>query len=306
LDCSVARKKIPRDKTARFDLAAAAYCTQFMLALLFKAWDLAKPRAKSKAQITFCVAHFNAADFLEVTLHAIRRHHAEARIVVADSQSAGSQYLAARAACKKFSAELCPLLGRRGHTGTLNFLFRKIRTKTAVFLDQDCVLLEPLDPLLQKMAAGILLSGPRDEMQTTHPKHPAAWHKRFRKNPQFIHASLMVVNAGELRHWMGSQPFHWDSAWGPQPLERYYGFTERIRRQSPDAIFSLDSRHTGYGLGMVYLHDGRPIAYHNWYSGRIFGHSGKMDGGVEADWLRSEMSRFIRDYWAGTLELDLQ
>ena len=277
-----------------------------MRAFLCKLWDLAKPRAKSDARITFCVAHFNAADFLEVTLHAIRRHHAEARIVVADSKSAGSQYLAARAVCKKFSAELYPLLGRRGHTGTLNFLFRQIRTETGVFLDQDCVLLEPLDSLLQKMTAGVLLAGPRDEMETTHPKHPALPKGRFRKNPQFIHASLMVVNAGKLRRWIGHQPFHWDPVWGQQPLERYYGFGERIRRKSPDSILPLDSRHTSYGLGMVYMHDGRPIAYHNWYSGRIFGHSGKMDGGVEAEWLRSEMSRFIRDYWAGTLDLDLR
>jgi hypothetical protein len=277
-----------------------------MLAFLLKVWDWAKPRPKSKAQVTFCIAHFNAADFLEITLHAVRRHHAQARIVVADSKSAGSQYLAARAVCKKFSAELYPLPGRHGHTGSLNFLFRQIRTETGVFLDQDCVLLDSLDSLLQKSAAGVLLSGPRDEMKTTNPKHPAAWHQGFRRNPQFIHASLMVVNAAELRRWVGHQPFHWDRAWGPQPLERYYGFTERIRRRAPDAILPLDSRHSGYGLGMVYLHDGHPIAYHNWYSGRIFDQKGKMDGSIEADWLRSEMSRFIRDYWAGTLDLDSQ
>jgi hypothetical protein len=260
--------------------------------------------------ITFCIAHFNSADFLEVTLHAIRRHHPDARIVVADSLSFWPQYVAARTACKKFSAELHPLLVNHRHTGLLNYLFRQIRTGIGVFLDQDCILLEPLNPLLQKITPDILLAGPRDEMWLTHPnafaQHPELRNERLRTHPEFIHASLMIVNVRQLRGWIGRRPFSWNSAWGPQPLERYYGFTECIRRKNPAAILSLDSQHTGYGLGMVYCHNGHPIAYHNWYSGRVFGQIGKMDGLLEVDWLQAESSRFIADYWANTLKLDLQ
>jgi hypothetical protein len=48
------------------------------------------------------------------------------------------------------------------------------------------------------------------------------------------------------------------------------------------------------------------VAYHQWYSGRVFGKSDKMDEGLEADWHRAEISRFIQDYRAGTLKFDLQ
>jgi hypothetical protein len=266
-------------------------------------------KSASNAPVTFCIAHFNSADFLEVALHAIRHHHPDARIVVADSCSFRTELCAAKSVCAKFSAELHPLLARHRHTGLLNYLFRQIRTEIGVFLDQDCILLEPLNPLLQKITPDILLAGPRDEMWLTHPnafaQHPELRNERLRTHPEFIHASLMIVNVRQLRGWIGHRPFSWNSAWGPQPLERYYGFTERIRRKNPAAILSLDSQHTGYGLGMVYRHNGHPIAYHNWYSGRVFGQTGKMDGVLEADWLRAESSRFIHDYWSGTLNLDL-
>lgn len=115
----------------------------------------------------------------------------------------------------------------------------------------------------------------------------------------------MAVNIAQLKKWVGHQPFQWDPAWGQHPLERYYGFTERIRRKSPEAIFPLKSEHTAYGLGTVYLYDEAPLAYHNWFSGQVYGKTEKMEGLLDPNWLRSEMSRFIQDYWNGNLKLDL-
>ncbi|MGA2030505.1 MAG: glycosyltransferase [Verrucomicrobiota bacterium] len=260
--------------------------------------------------ITFCVAHFNGGDFLEITLHSIRRYHPKARIIVADSRSNRSQFAAACMVCKKFTAELHPLIGKHSHTGSLNYLFRQIRSKIGVFLDQDCVLLESLNPLLQKMD-NILLAGPRDEMRATHPntfeRYPSLKNQLFRFQPEFVHASLMLMNVRRLRSHVGRWPFRWESAWGALPAEPYFGFTERVRRKAANAILWLDSQHTGYGLGTVYLHEGIPVAYHNWLSGRVLDQNGKMDGGVvDVDWLRSEMSRFIKDYRSDALKLDLQ
>ena len=70
------------------------------------------------------------------------------------------EFYAAKSVCSRHGAELHPLLNFHRHTGLLNYMFRKITTPLAVYLDQDCVLLDPLDPLLQKMAEGILLTGP--------------------------------------------------------------------------------------------------------------------------------------------------
>jgi hypothetical protein len=264
----------------------------------------------TKTEMTFCIAHFNGADFLEVTLHAIRRHYPDGRIVVADSQSVWQQYVAAQMVCKKFSAELHPLLFKHSHTALLNYLFRQIRSEIGVFLDQDCVLLQSLNLLFEKVTETILLAGPRDELKVCHPNLLQRYtyihdHQLFRDQPNFIHASLMVVNAGKLQLWAGRHPFEWQSNEN-SPAERYYGLTERIRQKTPDAILWLDSQHTGYGVGAVYFYNGHSLAYHNWFSGRVFGQNGKMDWELDAEWLRNEKSRFIQDYWAGTVKLDLQ
>jgi len=266
-------------------------------------------RKASSGSVTFCLAHFNAPDFLDATLHSIRRHYPDARIMVADASSVWPEFCAAKSVCSRQGAELHPLLNFHRHTGLLNYMFRKIATPLAVFLDQDCVLLESLDPLLQKMAEGILLAGPRDEMWVTHPnvctQYPQLRNERFRLCPQFIHASLMVMNIGQIRGWIGRQPFRWEPAWGPHPLERYYGFTERVRRKAPHAILDLDSQQTGYGMGTVYLHGGRPLAYHNWFSGQVYGQRGKMEAVLDADWLRAEMKRFLDDYWNDKVDFKL-
>jgi hypothetical protein len=266
-------------------------------------------RRQTAGDLTFCIAHFNAPDFLAVTLHSIRRHYHDARIIVADASSVWAEFCAAKSICSRYGAELHPLLNFHRHTGLLNYMFRKVTTPLAIFLDQDCVLLESLDPLLQKVVEGVLLAGPRDEMWITHPngctKYPTLRNGRLRNHPQFIHASLMVVNIGQVRRWIGRQPFRWEPAWGPHPLERYYGLTERVRRKAPHAIMDLDSQHTGYGMGTVYLYGGRPLAYHNWFSGQVFGQSGKMEDIFDADWLRAEMNRFLTDYWDNKVDFKL-
>ncbi|MBU6402676.1 MAG: glycosyltransferase, partial [Verrucomicrobia bacterium] len=242
-----------------------------------------------------------------------RRHHPDSAIQVADSSSAPEQYLAAKAACHRFEAELIPLFFHHGHAAQLNFLLRRARSEVAVFLDQDCVVLNPLTPLFEELSRGKLLVGPRDEMRLTHPdlarRYPELAGENLRHAPDFIHASLMVVPPRQIVARLGGHPFYWDKRWNAEPVarpfqvERYYGLCERLRRLRADSLLALESRHTGYGLGMVYLHRDVPVAYHHWYSGRIFRLAGKIDTVLDTDWLRAEMRRFIENYWQGRVEL---
>ena len=248
---------------------------------------------------TFCIAHFNAPGFLDATLHSIRRFHPEARIIVADASSEWREYLGAKTVCRKHRAELHPLATRHRHTGLLNYMFRQIRGRIGIYLDQDCLLLDKLDPLIQQIESGKALAGPRDEFWFTQPDFCARFPKlagqRLRDRPEFVHASLMVMDVPRIRQW-SAKPFIWRDEWGKHPLERYYGLTELVRRNQPDGILMLDGRHTGYGFGQVYLFNGRPLAYHQWYSGQVYGRTDSVDGN-DPDWLRGEMKRFLDDYW---------
>jgi hypothetical protein len=267
-----------------------------------------KGKTAPAGSVTFCIAHFNAPDFLEVSLDAVRRRYCDERIIVTDASSVWSEFCAAKSVCSRYRAELHPLLNYHRHTGLLNYMFRKVTTPVAVFLDQDCVLLDRLDALLEAVASGTTLIGPADEMRLTHQNlcsvYPQLANRCFRIAPQFIHASLMVVNTPRVLQW-SSKPFIWRGEWGPHPLERYYGLTELVRQNQPNGVMSLKSFHSTYGLGTVYLHTGRLLAYHNWYSGQVYGQSGKLDGTFDADWLRAEAKRFLDDYWNDKLDFKL-
>jgi hypothetical protein len=264
--------------------------------------------ATNPAPLTFCLAHFNSPEFLDAALHAIRRFHPAARMMVADASSVWREYLAAKVVCARYGAELHPLAGRHRHTGLLNYMFRRIRSRIAVFLDQDCVLLASLDPLIRLIESGKILIGPRDEFTTTHPnlceRYPQTTGEVFRTRPEFVHASLMVMDTSRVRAW-SAKPFIWRAEWGKHPLERYYGLTELVRRNQSDGVLTLDSEHTGYGTGQVYTFNGSLIAYHQWFSGQVYGKTGKMEDVLDADWLRDEMKRFLRDYWDGKLDFKL-
>ena len=276
---------------------------------------LAVPPRKEKSKLTFLIPHHNAAEFLEVCLHAVRTHHPDSHILVADSASAPEQYLAAKVVCRRFEAELLPFFLHHGHTAQLNFLLCRADAEAAVFLDQDCILMHPLHALFEELKRGKVLVGPCDEMRLTHPnfgrKYPGALNERLRLAPDFIHASLMVTRPRRLRELFGRRPFYWDPHWNregparPFQVERYYGLCERLRRYQPGSMLALESVHSGYGLGMVYWHNSIPLAYHNWYSGRIFKLHGKVDASLDVDWLRAEMERFLSDYWNGRLDFQL-
>jgi hypothetical protein len=250
-------------------------------------------------RLTFCIAHFNSPEFLDATLHSIRRSHSEARIIVADASSEWHEYLAAKTVCRKHRAELHPLATRHRHTGLLNYMFRQIRSRIGIFLDQDCMVLDPLDLLIGQIHSGKALAGPRDEFRFTDPDFCARFPKLagqfLRSRPEFVHASLMVMDVPRIRQW-SAKPFNWRAEWGAHPLERYYGLTELVRRNQSDGVLMMDGKHTGYGFGQLYLFNGRPLAFHQWYSGQVYGQTDKVDGN-DPDWLRAEMKRFLDDYW---------
>jgi hypothetical protein len=259
------------------------------------------------ASLSFCIAHFNAPDFLDATLHSIRRFHPEARVIVADASSEWREFLAAKSVCRTHRAELHPLATRHRHTGLLNYMFRQVRSRVAIFLDQDCLLLDSLEPLVRQIESGKVLAGPHDEFKFTSPDFCARFPKLagqlLRDRPEFVHASLMVMDAPRIRRW-SAKPFNWCDEWGKHPLERYYGLTELVRRNQPDGVLMLDGRHTGYGFGQIYLFNDRALAYHQWYSGQVYGQTGKVDGN-DPDWLRAEMKRFLDDYWNDRVDFKL-
>ncbi len=261
------------------------------------------------SRITFLIAHFNSPEFLSVCLDAIRKHHPESRILVADATSDWSSYCAAKEQCKRYSAQMWPLMIPHRHSGILNFLFRHAETELAVFLDQDCILLDRLDSICAEVQEGVLLAGPKDQMlldyQLRSGLKPELKPKFLRDYPDYIHASLMVLQPAKVRAFAGNSPFTWKAEFGDHQREKYHGLSHQLKTSSPDRVLALPSQHSAYGLGMVYFHKKNPVAYHNWYSGRVFKQEGRIDG-LAIDSLKNDQDRFLADYWAQRLNFRIQ
>jgi hypothetical protein len=165
-----------------------------------------------------------------------------------------------------------------------------------------------LTPVIDLLRQGKLLIGPEDWMHLNHPDfleaYPQAVNQYLRLGRGFIHASLMVVNAPRIRQLFGRRPFNWRKEWTGQHIEKYYGLCRRLELTCPGLIEPLQSQHTAYGLGMVYLHQEARIAYHNWYSGRLF-KAGGIVGRLDPAWISEQARRFLADYWHGTLDFGL-
>lgn len=279
-------------------------------------WRLSKPAVshhqaseRGDADVTFLIAHFNSPEFLTVCLHAIRKFHPGSRVVVADATSDWDMYLEAKETCNKFGAEMHTLVIQHRHSGILNYLFRQPTTEIAVFLDQDCIVLNRLDALFEQLRRGIVLAGPRDDMRVDHPN----WFQGFRvpqggavlrRFPDYIHASLMVVNPRVVRQQFGNSPFTWKKEFGDHPHEKYHGLSHLLKESKPESLLPLPSSHSAYGLGTVCSYNDKALAYHNWYSGRVHNREGRIDN-LEVERLRKESRRFLDDYWKERLAFDL-
>jgi hypothetical protein len=228
--------------------------------------------------------------------------------LVADATSDWGCYLAAKKECERYQATMWPLLIQHRHSALLNFLLRKAKTEFVVFLDQDCVLLNRLDSLIDAVEQGAMLAGPRDQMLVDYPlrsgERPNFKPQYLRKFGDYVHASLMVLRPAKVRAQFGNRPFHWKKSFGEQNHEKYHGLSHLLQKSNPKSVLLLDSVHTAYGLGMVYYHGEKLLAYHNWYSGRVFKQTGTMDG-IKIDTLVQSMERFLRDYKANRLNFDL-
>ncbi|MES1195609.1 MAG: glycosyltransferase family A protein [Steroidobacter sp.] len=270
-------------------------------------------KQKATDSYSFLIPHHNCATFLEVTIDSVRRHYADSPVVVVDSGSTRKEYMHAKAVCRRLNADLRPYVFRHGHTGQLNRLTGLAQTDKVIFLDQDCILLNAVDDLCKLLDQEFLLIGPQDRMMLSHPnfKHhfPQLVGTWLRDAAHYIHASFMMMRPKHVVSLYGRRPFsrHRSQPWLGTPLvvEPYYGLCDRLYKDNPRSMLYLEAVHSGYGLGMIYSYKGRPIAYHQWYSGRTHQLRGKIDVNLDVKWLDAERDRFIQDYWNGCVDFKL-
>ena len=241
---------------------------------------LAPGRAAGPGAKGFYLVHYNAPDFLELALDAIGVHHPESAVTVLDNGSRPEAIDAVKRAVRR-RPHVRVLLAhgdKPRHTVGLQALFAlavEDGVSTAVFLDQDALLLCPVDDLAARLGANTRLVGAADAVFIPRTDGPlkSGW---MRSAPSRIHPSLLLLDPSRVRRTLGPWPFAYDrraersARRGGWEYEPYHALSVRAEER----IVFLDTRMcealpplTFYELG------GHAYACHAWYSSRTEGRS---------------------------------
>jgi hypothetical protein len=259
-------------------------------------------KGKLESVKVFCFVHWNAPDFLELSVKQIEALHPESKIYVLDNGSQKSNLDEIKKRLEQFenitliSAKLqypyrrIWLLGHPisrlitwfGHTIGLQFLLNysvQQSDETAVFLDQDCILSRRVDPLIDKLSKDFLLVGVRDYLEVPKDYGPLK-RKKIRDAHSLVHASFMMLEPRRIQGLFGNT-----SLFGERGVrEPYQGICHRVA----DKILYLETKmHEEIPFLTSYSFRGVTFAWHAWYSSRTFGRSNRSSlDGLPVSWIR--------------------
>lgn len=235
-------------------------------------------RATEPGATSFYIVHYNAPDFLDLALEAVGTHHPQAAVTVLDNGSQPEAIEAVeRAVHRRPHVRVFLARGDKPrHTVGLQALFAlavEDGTGTAVFLDQDAVLLRPVDDLAARLGPDTLLVGAPDAVFIPRTDGPleSGW---MRHAPERIHPSFLLFDPSRVRHALGPWPFAYDrraersAHRGGWEYEPYHALSVR----AADRILFLDARMSESLPPLTfYGPEDRPFACHAWYSSRTEG-----------------------------------
>jgi hypothetical protein len=264
-------------------------------------------QGKIDSPLAFCIVHWNAPDFLLLTVNQIELLYPNSKIYVLDNGSLQIHLTSIKTVLKKFNNVTlftslgCPNWAKKfglddmfewqSHTTGLQFLLNysaKQSDEIAVFLDQDCILSRRVNDLFSKFGKGIILIGARDSLIVPNDYGPLKKGKT-RDFPNLIHASFMILQPDRINQLFGDSSFYdrrtesLELYAGKEQPEPYHGISFRALGR----IVFLESRmHDTIPFLTSYAYNETVYAWHAWYSSRTIGiHSKSLDG-YPVLWLR--------------------
>jgi hypothetical protein len=251
-------------------------------------------QSKIDSPIAFCIVHWNAPDFLLLTVSQIELLYPNSKIYILDNGSRQIHLTSIKDGLKKFNNVTlfvllgCPKWAKKcgldtlfewqSHTAGLQFLLNysaKQSDEIAVFLDQDCILSTRVDELFSKFSKDIILIGARD-----------CWRSHECYN--LIHPSFMILQPNCINQLFGDSSFY-DKRTESLPYaekalrDPYHG----ISFKALGRILYIEPRmHAKIPLLTSYAYNDTIYAWHAWYSSRTIGFNRASLDGYSVSWLR--------------------
>jgi len=243
----------------------------------------------------FCIVHWNAPDFLLLTVAQIELLYPNSKIYIFDNSSEQVHLAAIKAELRKFNnvtlfALLSPpkwaktlhfdkLFAWQSHTAGLQFLLNysaKQSDEFAVFIDQDCIISQPIDELFSKFNKDIILIGAR---QLYSPGNTIS---------RLIHPSFMILQPVRINKLFGDSVFYDRRTEKAEAFcDPFQGLSFRVLERG-GMLYLEPHMHSTIPLLTSYEYNGIKYAWHAWYSSRTIGigNDSSIDG-LHVAWLQN-------------------
>jgi hypothetical protein len=248
-------------------------------------------QSKINSPIAFCIVHWNAPDFLLLTVSQIELLYPKCKIYVLDNGSQQKYLTSIKAGLKKFNnITLFALLGcpkwakkiglesfieGQSHTAGLQFLLNYSAQQSdeiAVFLDQDCILSTRIDWFFSKFSNDVVLIGAQDR-----------WRGHACSN--LIHPSFMILQPKRINQLFGDSSLYDKKTEFLEFYARdpYHGLSIKALGR----MLYLEVRmHAKIPLLTSYVYNETVYAWHAWYSSRLIGINSTSIDGYSVSWLQ--------------------
>lgn len=188
----------------------------------------------------------------------------------------------------------------------MNRMLAGCKSKWVVMAEQDLFIRYPIDLLINELQASqFICAGPIDTFyyDNINARNQPAYGRygRLSGDPGHYHSSLIILNREEVLS-RSTNPFsikegtiiHGTGVFGG---EMYHGLRLNIEQKKSELAF-FRQQHTNYGYGAEITFDGRKLATHLYYSShqKVYTDPGGHLSQAEAEWLKNEELRFLKDY----------
>jgi len=266
-------------------------------------------QSKIDGPIAFCIVHWNAPDFLLLSVNQLELLYPHCSIYILDNGSKHTNLVSILSELKQFNNVTlfsllgCPNWGKKfgldtlfdwqTHSAGLQFLLNysaKQLDEIAVFLDQDCILTRHIDALFSKFNSEVVLIGARDYLIVPDDYGPLKKGRKTRNSYNLIHPSFMILQPNRINQLFGkyslydkrtqSSKFYAERAM-PEP---YHGISFKALGK---ILYLETSMHAKIPFLTSYVYNGTIYAWHAWYSSRTTGvYRASLLDGLPVSWLQ--------------------
>lgn len=226
---------------------------------------------------TFCITHYAHSQLLTLCVDSVKKFYPESRIII--SQQINDESEIDIEGTEKIYHDMKTNNWSEVAIG----LFKECKTKTAVFIEHDCVLLNHLDNYLELIDS--------NSYDLIGPEEVIPFNKLNRYAPNMVTQNFFIVNAIKMK-MIGLDKVRFvdrDEYKDYVNKESGYGISQSLEKK----LF-MPVTKSNYGHGTYYGSE----VLHLWYGS--FRERNVLDDGVNPRWMETESQALINDYYNET------